>query len=418
MTRLNWRALVPFLSVAAAAVASAQPQPLTWEQVRERFRTNNPNLMASRIAIDESQANEITAGLRPNPEFAVVLDQFRLFNPSLLAPFGNAQWTPTVSQLFERRHKRQLRVASARLTTSTSSTDAQDLERTLTFNLRDAFIRVLGARSLLELAQDNIKYYDEVIRVNRERFKAGDIAQTDLDRIELQKVQYESDLATSTVNLRTAKIDLLALLNDRIHAVNDFDVTGDFGFKDTILIPSELHELAIDSRPDLRSAVTAMRKARVDNQLAWANGSTDPIVGLEYQRSGPDNTAGVTLQIPLRIFDRNQGEKQRTSLEIKRSQRLKENLETTILHDIDSAYSTVDSTRGILRLYRDRYIPQAERVRETVSFSYKNGGASLLDFLDAQKSYRDTQLSYRNLISTYLSAVNQLSLAVGQEVMQ
>ncbi len=418
MLRQHWRALVPLLLPATFAGMAYAQQALTWEQIRERFRVNNPNLMASRVSIEEAKANEITAGLRPNPEIGVVLDQFHVFNPDQFRPFDTAQWTPTISQLFERHHKRQLRVESARLATSGATTDQLDLERMLTFNLRDAFNRVLQAKSLLEVSEDNMKYYDELIRVNRERFQAGDIARTDLDRIELQRVQFETDLANARVNLRTAKIDLLALLADRQQAVDSFDVTGEFAFKETILIPLELHQIALDARPDLRSAATAIQKARADNRLAWANGSADPILGLEYQRTQPDNTMGVTLQIPLRIFDRNQGEKQRTGLEIRRTEKLREGFVTTAFHDIDSSYTTLDSTRAILRSYRDRYIPQSERVRETVSFAYKNGGASLLDFLDAQKSYRDTQLAYRNLIGGYLMAVNQLNLAVGQEVMQ
>ena len=141
-------------------------------------------------------------------------------------------------------------------------------------------------------------------------------------------------------------------------------------------------------------------------------------LGIGVPADSAGQHGGVSLQIPLRIFDRNQGEKQRTALEIRRTESLRNNLVTTAFRDIDAAYSTVDSTRGILRSFRDRYIPQADRVRDTVSFAYKNGGASLLDFLDAQKSYRDTQLAYRNLIGSYLSAVNQLNLAVGQEVLQ
>lgn len=418
MLRQHWRALVPLLLSASIAGRGSAQQALTWEQVLERFRANNPNLMASRIAIDESRANELTAGLRPNPQFSVLLDQFHIFNPSQFRPFNNAQWTPAITQLVERRHKRQLRVESARLATATATTDQMDLERQLTFNLRDAFNRVLQEKSILELSQENMKYYDEVIRVNRERYRAGDIARSDLDRIELQRVQFESDLATAQVNLRTAKIDLLALVNDRGRPVDSLEVTGNFGFTEAIAIPAELHQMALDRRPDLRSAATAIQKARVDNRLAWANGSADPIWGFEYQRTQPDNTAGVSLQIPLRIFDRNQGEKQRTTLEIARTGRLHENLVTIAFRDIDAAYASVETTRGILRSYRDRYIPQAGRVRETVSFAYKNGGASLLDFLDAQKSYRDTQLAYRNLIGSYLSAVNQLNLAVGQEVLQ
>ena len=418
MQRQLWRALgLPLLILGSSDTLSAQ-QALTWEQVHERFLANNPIVSASRIFVRESEANQVTAGLRPNPQLAVVLDQYRIFRPNPLQPFQNAQWTSTVSELFERRHKRELRVESAKLATSGATTDELDLERQLTFSLRGAFIQALQAKSILELAAENLKYYDEVIRVNRERLKAGDIAQSDFDRIELQRAQFESDLVNAQVNLRTARITLLAIINEPSTPVDSFDVAGEFDFKETILLPQELHQAALDARPDLQSATTAVNKAKVDNKLAWANGSWDPSLGLEYQRTQPDNTAGVSLALPIRIFDKNQGEKARTSLEIQRAQKIREGIVTGVYHDVDSAYETVESTRRLLRPYRDHYIPQAGRVRDTVSFAYRNGGASLLDFLDAQKSYRDAQLAYRNLIGSYLAAVNQLNLAVGWEVLQ
>ncbi len=417
MRRRLGRALgLPLLILGGSSISFAQA--LNWEQVHERFLANNPNVLASRIFIREAQANEITAGLRPNPQLSIVLDQFHVFNPNPLQPFNNAQWTPTISQLIERRHKRELRVDSARLATSGAASDELDLERQLTFNLRTAFVQTLQAKSILELASDNLNYYDEVIRVNQERLKAGDISQSDFDRIQLQRVQFETDLINAQVSLRTAKITLLSIMNDRLTSLDALDVAGDFNFKETMLLQQELRQAALDARPDLLTATTALSKAKVDNKLAWANGSWDPAVGFEYQRTQPDNTAGVTLALPIRIFDKNQGEKARTQLEIQRVEKIRDAIVGNIYRDVDSAYEAVESTRRLLRPYRDRYLPQAQRVRETVSFAYRNGGASLLDFLDAQKSYRDAQLAYRNLIGSYLSAVSQLNLAVGREVMQ
>jgi outer membrane protein, heavy metal efflux system len=417
MLRRIWRALgLPLLILGGSSTSFAQA--LSWEQVHERFLANNPNVLASRIFIREAQANEITAGLRPNPQLGVVLDQFRIFSPSPGQPFNNAQWTPTLTQLFERRHKRELRVDSARLGTSEAGSDELDLERQLTFNLRMAFVQMLQAKSILEVAGDNLNYYDEVIRVNGERLKAGDISQSDFDRIQLQRVQFETDLVTAQVNLRTAKITLLSIMNDRSTSVDALDVAGDFDFKETIVLPQELRQAALDARPDLTTATTAVRKAQVDKKLAWANGSWDPTVGLEYQRTQPDNTAGISVGLPIRIFDRNQGEKARTQLEIQRAEKVRDAIIANIFRDVDSAYATVESTRQLLRPYRDRYLPQAQKVRDTISFAYRNGGASLLDFLDAQKGYRDAELAYRNLIGSYLNAVSQLNFAVGREVMQ
>jgi len=415
MRRLHGRSLAfPLIFMSCRGGAFAQTA-LSWEEVRERFRQNNPALLAGQAFIEESKAGEVTAGLRPNPQLSFIADQFRVFNPNPLVPFQNTQITPVLSQLFERRNKRHLRISSARFATSIAATDLADQERQLTFNLRDAFNRILQAKSLLQLAQENLAYYDRVIAVNRERYRAGDISQVDLMRVELQRVQFESDLLNAQVNVRTAKIGLLSLMNER-QPVDSFDIRGDFSFKENILLMDELRQMALDSRPDLQSASTAVEKARTDHQLAWANGSTDPDVSFEYQRTQQDNTAGIGVTIPIRIFDRNQGEKARSSIEMRRSAHLRQNIVAGIYRDVDSAAASVQSTLNILKPYRDKYLKEAESIRDTVSFAYSRGAASLLEFLDAQKSYRDIELNYRNLIGGYLSSVNQLNLAVGREV--
>ncbi len=405
-------------ALVASSWAAGQTPPgtaLTWPQLLERFRQANPGLSAAELSVRENQANEITAGLRPNPTFTSTEDQNNFFSTNPYRPFGAVQWTQSLSQLVERKNKRQLRVDSAHLATEQSKTDSNDLERNLVFALRDAYVRVLQGKAIIEVAEENLKYYDKVIGVNRERQKAGDIARVDLTRVELQRAQFQSDLLNARVNLRTAKIALLALLNDR-KGVDQFDVVGLFEFKPVVMTLEEARTMALTSRPDLRSALTAIEKAKADNKLAWANGSTDPTFSVDYTRAGPSNTIGVGVSIPLRIFDKNQGEKARTAIEVRRQDLNRSGLVANIYRDVDSAYETLKSTIGLLEPYRDQYLKQSEDVRETVSFSYQKGGASLLELLDAQKSYRDTQLNYRNLIAAYLTAVNQLSLAVGQEV--
>jgi cobalt-zinc-cadmium efflux system outer membrane protein len=404
--------LLPCLLLGLSEGALLAQTPLTWEQVRERFQKNNPNLLAGQLLIGESRANEMTAGLRPNPVFSSINDQF---DPTDFRPANGSQWTQSITQLIERRRKRPLRVESARLATSIATTDQRDLERQLLFTLRDAFVRTLQAKAALAFATQNLAYYDKVLEVNRQRYKAGDIAQVDLARLELQRAQFESDLVNAQVNLRTAKIALLALMNER-QPVDSFDVTGLFDYRPLAMTAEQARQTSLAARPDLRSAVTAIAKAHTDEKLAWANGSTDPALYAEYQRTFT-NTLGFGVIIPLRIFDRNQGEKERARLEIARAERTRQAVEAGVLRDVDSAYATVESVRDLIVPYRDRYIPESHDVRETVSFAYSRGGASLLDFLDAQKAYRDTQLAYQTLIASYLSALNQLSQAVGQEVL-
>jgi cobalt-zinc-cadmium efflux system outer membrane protein len=251
----------------------------------------------------------------------------------------------------------------------------------------------------------------------------GDIAQIDLDRLELQRVQYESDVQSAEVNLRTAKIQLLTLLNDRT-AVEQFDVSGLFDFSDQLMPQDEFRKIAVDTRPDLKAAVEAVDKAQTDHKLAIANGSTDPILSAWYTHNSSNNnpfalnTLGVSVSIPLRIFDRNQGEKLRTQLDIDRNEKLTGAAQALVFSDVDSAYAVLNSNLLLLQPYKKKYLQQAVRVRDTVAFSYQHGGASLVDFLNAQSEYRTVELSYLNLIGSYLTAAAQLNLAVGREVLQ
>jgi cobalt-zinc-cadmium efflux system outer membrane protein len=421
MFKFHYFSLTASLLLAAALSASAQ-QALTWEQVRARFEQSNPTLLADKLNIDESRAQEITAFLRPNPEFTLSADGTQIApHKDVWRPFAGTFEYPSISYLHERRHKRELRLESAKKGTLIAESSHADLERTLLFTLRGAFVSTLQGKAVLQLAKDNLAYYDHVLEISRTRFDAGDIAQIDLDRLELQRVQYESDLQAAEENLENAKIQLLTLLNDRTR-IEQFDVTGPFDFSDQLMPRDEFRKIALDTRPDLKAAVEAIDKAQTDHKLAIANGSTDPTFGAWYTHNSSTNnpfainTVGVNISIPLRIFDRNQGEKLRTQLDITRNERLRDAAEATVLSDVDSGYATLESDLILLRPYKAKYLQQSVRVRDTIFFSYQHGGASLLDFLNVQAEYRTVQLAYVNLVGSYLSAASQLNLAVGREV--
>ncbi len=383
---------------ALAQTPAPVPTPLSWEQVRQRFEQNNPTLRAGQIGIDESKAQEITAFLRPNPSFTLTADGTQITrNKGVWRPFAGTYETPGISYLHERRHKRELRLESAQKATGVAVSGQADLQRTLLFTLRMDFIQTLQEKAILDLAKENLSYYDHVLDVNRERYKAGAIAQVDLDRLELQRVTYESDLQIAEESLETAKILLLMLLNDRT-PVAQFDVTGPFDFSRQIAPLDEVRQEALDSRPDLRAALQSIEKAKTDHRLAVANGSTDPTLSAWYTHNSSNNnpfginSVGASVGIPLRIFDHNQGEKLRTQLDIDRSAKLAEATKAQVFSDVDSAYATVTSTLTLLQPYKERYLQQASRVRDTIAFSYEHGAASLLDFLSAQAEYRSVQV--------------------------
>ena len=416
MSRFN-NFILAVLLMGASALASAQ-QALTWAQVRQRFEQNNPTLLAGKLNVEESKASEITADLRPNPEMNLLLDQVNVFSTNPFQPFSPALATTTLSYLHERRHKRELRLETAKDSTAVATSTQDDLERTLLFTLRGAFVQTLQAHAVLDVTRDNLAYYDKVLEVSRQRFHAGDIAQVGLDRLELQRVQYESDLQAAEVSLRTAKIQMLALINERT-PIDQFEVTGPYDFSEQVQSLDEFRQMALDTRPDLKAAAQSVDKAKADHRLAIANGSTDPTFAVDGGLNPPiDHYIGVGVTFPLRIFDRNQGEKLRTQLDVERNQHLLVAAQAQVFNEVDSAYATLSNSLVLLRPYKEKYLQQAIHVRDAMAFSYQHGGASLLDFLSAQGEYRTVQLAYVNLVGSYLTAASQLNLAVGREAIQ
>lgn len=421
-----------FLRIAAIGVLaglfvgqSSQAQTsLSWDTIKARFESANPTLKADALDVEEMKAEEITAFLRPNPGFTLSSDGTQLVpHNGVWQPITGTQVQTNFNYLHERDHKRELRLQSAKEGTQISASLHADLERNLLFNLRVAFVNVLQAKAILDLTKQELDYYDHIIEISRERNKTGAMAQIDLDRVELQRVQYESDWQTAEVSLRTAKIQLLQLLDDKT-PVDQFDVEGPFEFSDQLKPLDDFRQIALDNRPDLKAAFESIQQAKTNHKLAVANGSTDPTFSGWYTYNPSFNnpndqqTVGVSTSVPLRMFDRNQGEKKRTLLDIDRNQRLEDAAHAQVLSDVDSAYAQVNSNLMLLRPYKDKYLAQALRVRETVTYSWQRGAASLMDFLNAQSDYRQIQLVYVQLIGSYLTAAGQLNLAVGNEAIR
>jgi cobalt-zinc-cadmium efflux system outer membrane protein len=422
----RWLARNGFVTVGLLAQSLPAQTAFTWQQIKDKFEATNPTLKSAQLSIDESRAEEITAYLRPNPDLTAGLDQINLFStqpppsggPNVYRPFAYAFPYGSVSYLHERRHKRELRLEAAKESTDVAVSAYSDQERNLIFNLRSSFVQALQAKAVLENAKQNLEYWDHELDISRKRLDAGDMAQIDLDRMELQRVQFESDYETAVVNLRTAKIQLLMLLNDRT-PIEQFDVSGPFDYTDQLMSMDEFRNVALATRPDLKEAIQNVDLAKINYQLAVANGSADPTLGVDFARNPPIPVYfGVSASIPLRIFDRNQGEKARTQIDIGRNQRLLDAAQAQVFNDVDSAYVTLVSTLNLLRPYKAKYLKLSSDTRDRIAFSYQNGGAALLDYLDAEKADRDVRLAYLNLIGSYLTAAAQINMAVGREVLQ
>lgn len=425
MQRLSWRMCFGLLFASGClAQTGGTARAFTWQEIEALFRANNPSLHAGQAAVEEARAAEITADLRPNPAFGFSADGTQIApHRGVWQPFAGTFFTSTLSYLHERDHKRELRLESAREGTAIAVSTQADLERTLLYDLRDAFNRVLQAKAVRALAIDDLTYYDKEIEINRQRLNAGAMSRVDFERIRIQREQYQADLQNAEVSLRSAKIALRALMRNQT-PLNRFQVSGEFGFTEPAATLAELRQMALHDRPDLQEAQQNVQQARTNHRLAIANGSTDPTFSGWWTHNASTNnpyaydTLGASVSIPLRIFDRNQGEKARTLADIVRSEDLRDAAEVAVLSDVDSAYATLESTIQLLRPFQAEYLKEAADIRDTVSFSYMHGAASLLDFIDAQQQYRTTELNYLNLVGSYLAAANQVNLAVGREVIQ
>ena len=415
---------ISIFGIALQTGFAAAQQPLTWEQVKTKFELINPTLKADEANVEEMKAEEITAFLRPNPQFTIAADGTQIVpHNGAWTPFKGTTEQPNFSYLHEREHKRELRLQSAKEGTAITESQHVDLERNLVFGLRSDFVQTLQAKAVLALAQADLEYYDKIIDISRARFNAGDLAKIDLARIELQRVQYESEIETAIVNLRTQKIALLLLLDDRT-PVDQFDVTGPFDLGPDLQPLGDYHQIALNNRPDLRAAIQTIQQSETNHKLAISNGSTDPTYSAWYTYNASTNnpngnqTLGLSVSIPLRIFDKNQGEKKRTLIDIDRSQQAAEAAKAQVFSDVDDAYELVRSNIALIKPYKAQYLDQSVYVRDTVTFSYEHGGASLMDFLNAQSDYRVVQLAYLQLIGAYLTAVGQMNLAVGKDAIQ
>ena len=405
-----------FLATFSVASGLAQ-QAFTWAQVRDRFESSNPILLAGQINVDKSRAQEITAFLRPYPDFTARIDQVDLFSTNLYRPLQYAHPHFSSSYLRERQHKRKLRLETAK--NSVASSQQDDLERRALLSLRNAFVREFQAKAPLVLARENLTYYDRVVSFSQDRLSEGDIARVDIQRLHLQRLRYESDVQSADVNVRTAKIQLLAPLNERT-PVERFDGAGPFEFSESIMPLGEFRRIALDSRLDLRAAIQSVDKAKSDHQLATSDDSTDPTFGFHVavQPSPIPVYVDLSVNVPLRIVDRNQGENARPSWISSATIGCRRLLQHRSKAMWIPQYAASNNSITLLRSYKATYLDEAASVRDTISYSYQQGGASLLDFLQAQQDYRSVRVNYVNLVGSYLTAAAQLNLAVGRKVIQ
>jgi|SRR5579859_7396916 len=404
-----------------AAVRPDRPAAtlITLDQALQMALTNSPAIKAARTQIQQSQAQEITANLRPNPTLAWDTQFIPLFSGDFSADTLNnlQQFDIGVGYLFERGRKRQNRLQAARDQTAVTAAQVADTERTLSFNVAQQFINALLANSTLQFAIEDLNSFAETVKISEQRYKAGDISEGDYLKIKLQMLQFQTDVSSA----RVARVQALGSLRQLIGYANvphDYDVAGDLDYQPLKASLTDLQVKALAERPDLKAAQKGIKAANSQISLAKANGKVDVNGQASYSHVSGASSTSLFFNVPLPFFNRNQGEIARTRYALTQAEQTEKSTEDTVMTDVTNAYESARSNQDVVQLYLGGYLKQAQDSRDISQYAYKGGAATLLDFLDAERSYRSTQLAYRQALAAYMLSLEQLRQAAGTRNLQ
>lgn len=417
-SRISLAAAALFSSLVLADSAFAQgPVRITLDEAIQLALRHNHTLQAARTNIQQNQAAEITANLRPNPTLFTDWEYLPVFSHPQGQTVAEYLQVSTegdigLSYLIERGNKRARRLEAARSTTAVTRSQVADNERGTAFQVGAFFINAQLAESTLDLAQKDLKGFQDTVDLGELRFKDGAISENDYLKIKLQLLQFQTDVQQALLARAQARSDLRQQLGyDSVPA--GYDVVGEFEFRPLAVTLEELQAKALQNRPDLRAAVLGITAANSQYSLAKANSKQDPTVSANYSHVNGINTATWSFSIPLAIFDRNQGNIAQTRIAIRQAEEQQKAANGQVLTDVKDAYEALQESAKIAQLFRSSYLEVAQNSRDISEYAYRRGALALLDFLDAERSYRSTQLAYRQTVAAYLLALEQLRQAVG-----
>ena len=409
--------LVTVVLLAALPSYAQGPARITLEQAIEMALRHNHTLAAARTQIQQNQAAEITANLRPNPTFFVDWEYLPVFSQTQGNSVGEYIQASTegdigLSYLIERGKKRARRLEAARAATAVTRSQVADNERTTAFQVASLFINVQLAESTLELARRDLKSFQDTVGISEVRLKDGHMSENDYLKMKLQLLQYETDVRQASLSRMQGLSDLRQQLGYE-SVPGQYDVAGDFEYQPVLVTLEEVQAKALQFRPDLRAAVLGVNAANSQYALAKANGKQDPTISANYSHVNGLSAATWSFSIPLAIFDRNQGNIAQSRIAIRQAEEQQKAASGQVFTDVRDAYEGLQESAQIAQLFRGTYLQVAQHSREISEYAYRRGALALLDFLDAERSYRATELAYRQSVAAYLQALEQLRQAVG-----
>lgn len=411
---MNFRR-VATVTILFALPAFSQEKLISKEDAVRIALLYNQSLRANRLNVDQNKANEVTASLKPNPTIGLGADAIPIFALQTIR-FSTQIYSANMSYTVERGGKREKRVVVAQDNTKVSAQNVTDNERTLKFQVVQAFINVLLAKSVLLLAKDDLANFSQEVDLNHARLVAGDLAEGDYLKLSIQKLQFEQDVSQAQLGLVQARATLRQLLGYQ-SVTDDFDVKGTLEHTKPSVTLDDLQQKALDSRPDLQAAHTGVTLANDTVSLAYGNRARDWSWSGDYSfQSSTQSGLGIGWSMDLPIHDRNQGEIARSQAAVKQAVETDASTKVGVQTDVVNAYYSLKSNEEIVNLYESGYLKQATDSRDISNYAYQRGAASILDLLDAERSYRATQLAYRQALAAQMIAAEQINQATGAQV--
>jgi outer membrane protein, heavy metal efflux system len=387
--------------------AASKPGALTLAQILDLARRKNPTLLAAEQNLQAVHAQELQAGVRQNLDLGVTGSNVTLPAEGASNPY---QYSVQVSRLFERGEKRKWRLEDARATTDQTQAQLEDSIRQTELTIKTAFTHMLIAKESLELASSSLKDFGHEVDIANDRYKAGDLGKLDFERLDLQLGDYESDESNDITTLRQSSDQLQTLIGVESPS-EDFDIIGDVVPPNVTETKDQLLQSALTNRPDYAAARFGVAAADANSRLAIANGTADPTLEGEYDRSGTDNSAGFSFNIPLRIFDRNQGNKATARFQADASRLTQTAARYQVISDVDQAWIGYVQAKRLSDRYNAHYLDESHDVLSIAQFAFEHGGIALIDYLDALRDARSTTLNALNAYQQTWLAIHQLSAA-------
>jgi cobalt-zinc-cadmium efflux system outer membrane protein len=395
-------------------IGPSVPKQLSFQRALELGLANNPSLSAMQAGQQTARADQVTAGLRPNPVFLLNSESYPIFTSHPGSFFNNQELVTNVTQEIETAGKRKRRVEVAKLAVSVSEAESEDAKRGFRMALSQSYFQAVLAKADLEVVRQILLDFEQSLRLMRERFRAGEISGLDLQRVEVERLKLLDDKVSGEIALKNAKVQILSLIG-LAPAIPEFDVTDSLEARPITLSIERLHREALSTRADWIAQQSRLAQAEASIRLEEAQRTPNLSPFFGYKRDVGANTVSFGVQVPLPVFNRNQGGVARALAEKDRQQFEAAQLRNTIQAEVQQAYDNFEGNRNRVAIVEKEYLPKARQTLEIVRQTYRLGASDLMTFLDAQRIYRDVTRLYDRLLFETVASRYRLEAAVGKE---